>query len=103
MALFTDTETGLATLLNNTISDATRSSTVNPGSLVRIAGAAGRPDTSSNIYRQIKDIKDGLGRLETRYEKEYGRYWKQFNAMESMISNMNSTSSWLASMMNSSW
>lgn len=103
MALFTDTETGLATLLNNAISEATRSSTVNPGSLVRIAGAAGRPDTSSNIYRQIDDIKDNLDRLETRYQQEYARYWKQFNAMESMISNMNSTSSWLTSMMNSSW
>lgn len=101
MKLFTDSETGLATLLNKAISDATRTSPTNPGTLVRIAGATGKTDTSSNIYKQIKDIKDGLDRLETRYQTEYGRYWKQFNAMESMISNMNGTSSWLTSMMSS--
>ena len=101
MRLFTDTDTGLATLLNKALGDAVRTSPIDPGSLVRIAGASGKSDTSSNIYKQIKDIKDGLGRLETRYENEYSRYWKQFNAMESMISNMNSTSSWLSSMMSS--
>ncbi len=101
MRLFTDSETGLGTLLNKAISDATRTSPTNPGTLVRIAGTAGRTDTSSNIYKQIKDITAGLDRLETRYQKEYGRYWKQFNAMESMISNMNGTSSWLTSMMSS--
>lgn len=102
MKLFTDTDTGLATLLNNAISNAARTSTVNPGSLVRIAGATGKTDTSSNIYKQIQDIEDSLDRLEDKYEKEYERYWSQFNAMESLISSMNSTSSWLTSMLSSS-
>lgn len=101
MRLFTDTDTGLATLLNKALSDAARTSPIDPGSLVRIAGTSGKSDTSSSIYKQIKDIKSGLDRLETRYENEYSRYWKQFNSMESMISNMNSTSSWLSSMMSS--
>ena len=103
MKLFTDPETGLATMLNKALGDATRTTPTNPGSLVRIAGAAGKTDTTSNIYKQVKDIKDNLGRLENRYQNEYERYWKQFNAMESLISNMNSTSSWLTSMMSSSW
>ncbi len=102
MKLFTNTDKGLSTLLNNAISDAARTSTVNPGSLVRIAGATGKTDTSSNIYKQIQDIEDSLDRLEDKYENEYERYWKQFNSMEQLISNMNSTSSWLTSMMSSS-
>lgn len=102
MKLFTDTDTGLATMLNDALSDAARTSTVNPGSLVRIAGAAGKTDTSSNIYKQVRDIKSNLKTLETKYQKEYKRYWAKFNSMESLISNMNSTSSWLSSMMSSS-
>ncbi|WMJ82880.1 flagellar filament capping protein FliD [Oscillospiraceae bacterium LTW-04] len=102
MKLFTDAETGLSTLMNNAINDAARTSTVNPGSLVRIAGSAGRTDTSSNIHKQINDIKSSLNRLEDKYQKEYKRYWAKFNSMESLISNMNSTSSWLTSMMSSS-
>ena len=102
MKLFTDTDTGLATMFNEALSDAARTSTVNPGSLVRIAGATGRTDTSSSIYKQIKDIQSGLKKLETKYQKEYKRYWAKFNSMESLISNMNSTSSWLSSMMSSS-
>lgn len=102
MKLFTDTDTGLATMLNNALSDAARTSTVNPGSLVRIAGATGKTDTSSSIYKQVRDIKSNLKTLETKYQKEYKRYWAKFNSMESLISNMNSTSSWLSSMMSSS-
>lgn len=102
MKLFTDTSSGLATQLNNAISNAARTSTVNPGSLVRIAGATGKTDTSSSIYKQIQDIEDSLDRLEDKYENEYERYWKQFNSMEELISNMNSTSSWLTSMLSSS-
>ncbi|MFV0498296.1 MAG: flagellar filament capping protein FliD [Candidatus Fimivivens sp.] len=101
MKLFTDAETGLSTMMNNAINDAARMSTVNPGSLVRIAGAVGRPDTSSSIHKQINDIKSSLTRLEDRYQREYKRYWAKFNSMESLISNMNSTSSWLSSMMSS--
>ena len=102
MKLFTDTDTGLATMLNDALSDAARTSTVNPGSLVRIAGATGKTDTSSSIYKQVRDIKSNLKTLETKYQKEYKRYWAKFNSMESLISNMNSTSSWLSSMMSSS-
>ncbi|MDF3004358.1 MAG: flagellar hook protein [Oscillospiraceae bacterium] len=102
MKLFTDPDTGLATMLNTALSDAARTSTINPGSLVRIAGSTGKTDNSSSIYKQIKDIQSGLKKLETRYQKEYKRYWAKFNSMESLISNMNSTSSWLSSMMSSS-
>ncbi|MEA5136624.1 MAG: flagellar filament capping protein FliD [Candidatus Fimivivens sp.] len=102
MKLFTDTDTGLATMLNDALSDAARTSTVNPGSLVRIAGATGKTDTSSSIYKQVRDIKSNLKNLETKYQKEYKRYWAKFNSMESLISNMNSSSSWLSSMMSSS-
>lgn len=99
--LFTDTESGLATLLNKSLDDAASISTVDTGSLVRIAGAAGKTDTKSSIYKQIKEIKTKLKSLDKKYDKEYKRYWKKFNEMESYISKMNSSSSWLSSLTSS--
>lgn len=98
MKLFTDPSSGLATMLNTAIDSAAKSSTVNPGSLVRMAGSTGSSDTSSSIYKETKDLKEKLKRFENLYENEYDRYWSQFNEMEQLISKMNSTSSWLSSM-----
>lgn len=97
MKLFTDSSKGLATLLNKAVDNAAKSSTVSPGSLVRMAGSKGVTDTSSSIYKQTKELKEKLEKLEDQYETEYERYWKQFNSMESYISQMNSTSSYLSS------
>lgn len=101
MKLFTDTESGLSTMLNEALDDAVSTSTVSPGSLVRISGATGKTDTSSSIYKQVRDLEDTLDKLEDKYESEYERYWSKFNSMEELISEMNSTSSWLTSMMSS--
>lgn len=101
MNLFTDTENGLATLMNNALDRAVSSSPSNPGSLVKIAGIKGKSDTSSSLYKQIKTIETTLDSLEDKYESEYDRYWGEFNQMEQLISNMNSTSSWLTQMMSS--
>ena len=99
MTMFADTSKGLATLLNKAIDNAAKVSTTNPGSLVRMAGSTGRNDTTSNIYKQTKELKDQLKHLEDQYENEYDRYWGQFNQMEQLISEANSTSSWLSSML----
>ena len=98
MKLFTDSTKGLSTLLNKAIDGAAKSSVSNPGSLVRMAGSKGVTDTSSSIYKQTKELKEKLEKLEDQYENEHERYWSQFNKMEQMISQMNSTSSWLGMM-----
>lgn len=70
-------------------------------SLVDLAGAKGMPDNSSKIYKQMKDIDKNLEALANKYELEYTRYWKQFNAMEQTISSLNQQSSWLTQQMSS--
>jgi len=98
MKLFTDSSKGLSTLLNNAINGAAKSSVSDPGILVRMAGSKGVTDTSSSIYKQTKELKEKLNKLEDQYESEHERYWKQFSQMEQMIAQMNSTSSWLGNM-----
>lgn len=93
--LFTS-EDGLGKNLEKIIDSAAATSYSKPGKLVRIAGAKGYYDTSSTIYKQIKEINESLDKLEDTYTNEYQRYWKQFNAMEQMIANMNNQSSWLS-------
>ena len=63
-----------------------------------MAGSKGLPDTTSSIYKQTKELKEKLNKLEDQYESEHERYWKQFSQMEQMIAQMNSTSSWLGNM-----
>ncbi len=97
--LFLGTD-GISNKLNEVIKGATTSA--RPGSkyynlsLVSIAGSNGVPDTQSKLYNQMKDIDKNIERIERRYKMEYDRYWKQFNAMEQVIQQMNSQSSWLA-------
>ncbi len=88
-------EGGLMELLNTSITNATRNSYGNPGTLVAVAGANAL-DSSSSIYKQIKEVDTQLTSLEDKYWSEYNRYWKQFNAMEQMIQQMNTQSSWLS-------
>lgn len=95
--LFTDGQKGLSTMLKSAIDKSASTSYGTPGSLVRMAGAAGRVDTESSIYKQIKDVNERIDSLEDKYDAEYKRYWAQFNAMEQMISQMNQQSSWLSS------
>ncbi len=91
---------GISNKLNEVIKSATTSA--RPGSkyydlsLVSIAGSNGVPDTKSKLYNQMKNIDENIAKIERRYKMEYNRYWKQFNAMEKAIQQMNSQSSWLA-------
>ena len=63
--------------------------------MVRYAGTKDVLITSNTIYDEMKRISETLSKLNTKYELERTRYWKQFNAMLQSISNMNSQSSWL--------
>ena len=102
MKLFTDKEEGLAVKLNDIINKTAKVSSGSPGTLVQIAGVKGAAtDKDNSIYDQIKAIDDKIAALKRTYEAEKTRYWKQFNTMEQLISQMNSQSSYLAQMMGS--
>ncbi len=84
---------GIMEKLNTALNDAAKGS----GSyFVKVAGS-GAGDTTSSIYKQIKEIDKQMTSLESRYWGEYDRYWKQFNSMEQMIQKMNTQSSQLSS------
>ncbi len=96
--LFNDKDSGLAVQMNKLIDGAAKVSTGSPGSLVTLAGAKSMSsDTQNTLSKQMQDIDAVLENLKRTYESEKTRYWKQFNAMEQMIANMNQQSNWLLS------
>lgn len=96
--LFTDSSNGIMVELNKVLEGATTgaktSNNYSKLSLVELAGSSSA-DTSSRMYKEGKEIDKNLENLKRKYEAEYARYWKQFNAMEQMIQQMNQQSSWL--------
>lgn len=53
-------------------------------------------DKDNTLYNTIQQIDQKIKDLKAAYEQEKTRYWNKFNAMESMIQQMSSQSSWLA-------
>ena len=68
------------------------------GRLIEEAGSEKIPTSllKNQIYRQIEDKKTLIQQLKDKLKTEQDRYIKQFSTMESLISQMNSQSSWLA-------
>lgn len=94
--LFTSSSGGLADKFDTILKNTANTSSASPGTLVQQAGVKGYASEKNNVlYRQLKDIDSRLERLKDQYEQQKTRYWNQFNAMESYISNMNTQSAWL--------
>lgn len=68
------------------------------GILIERAGSTKAPAsiTQNEIYKQIEDIDDRIERLQDTLKMEQDRYIKQFTSLETVISQMNSQSSWLS-------
>lgn len=98
--LFADYDNGLGKKLNKILDDTAKKSSGNPGSLVQIAGADGLDAYESNhdIFDKIKSINRKIDSLNTSYQQQKTRYWRQFNAMEKALSDMSTQSSWLTNM-----
>ncbi|MGL5977945.1 MAG: flagellar filament capping protein FliD, partial [Erysipelotrichaceae bacterium] len=95
--LFTHPEHGVAVQLNKVIDQAAKASSSSPGSLVRIAGVKNSATAGTNNLSQRMDGYDKLiENLKRTYEMQKTRYWKQFSNLETVISKMNSQSSWLS-------
>lgn len=68
------------------------------GILIRKAGHESSPMsvTENTMYSQLKSIKEQIAKLQESLETERDRYIKQFTSLETLISQMNSQSSWLS-------
>lgn len=100
MNLFTDAEGGISARMSEAIKRAANDSSGSPGTLVQIAGMKNRgTDTNNDLYERMKQIDQQISRLQNQYSQQKTRYWNQFNAMEKMISNMNTQSAWLSQML----
>lgn len=95
-----ENQNGLATNLKNVMDKyvKTMGSMQNKGILIRKAGSKSSPMslTENALYEQIKAVKEAITKLNTRLETERDRYIAQFTSLETLISQMNSQSSWLS-------
>ena len=91
---------GLATNLKNVMDKYvnTLGAWESKGILIRKAGSESSPTsiTENYIYKEIAEINKQISKLQTKLETERDRYIKQFTSLETLISQMNSQSSWLA-------
>ncbi len=95
--LFTDASEGLATKFQDIMDRTASTSSGSPGLLVIEAGIEGAATENNNtLYFEIQRIEDRIETLMDRYEVEKGRYWDQFNAMETILADYSAQSSYIA-------
>jgi len=96
--LFTDSKDGLAVQISKAVNSTARLSVASPGTLVSLAGAKGWNSNSKNntLYHELQSIEGRLKELNSKYEKERARYWRQFNDMERLISYYSAQSSMIS-------
>lgn len=93
-------DNGVAAKINNACKAAANTSSASPGSLVQLAGVEGKASEKNNtIQSRLDSIKEKLENLKEVYELRKTRFWNQFNAMETAIGNMSSTSGYLTQML----
>lgn len=64
--------------------------------------AAGTADTKSAMAKELKSINDKISTTTTRISAMQERYYKQFDAMETMLQKLNSQSTWISKMVGGS-
>jgi flagellar hook-associated protein 2 len=91
---------GVSFRLQDLINDATGYG----GSLLQIAGMPTDTTTQfdNTLYKQLKQINESITDLQTQFKTDQTRYYDQFTKLETFISQMNSQSAQLTSMLSSS-
>lgn len=95
-------KTGIMHKLNDVLTGAVKTTGArkDKGTLVQLAGTkTGTSATDNSIYDQLKSISTLISSLETRYEKQQDRYWKQFSNLETMMGSLNSQTSYIQQLM----
>lgn len=91
---------GIASNLKNTMNKYVSTLGATKGILIEKAGSSHAPTSmlSNSIQGEIDDIDKILENLKTRLKSEQDRYISQFTQLETLISQMNSQSSYLSGM-----
>ncbi|MBP0958944.1 MAG: flagellar filament capping protein FliD [Oscillospiraceae bacterium] len=89
---FTDTENGLATKVEKVLNGAVSTSkSKGYGKFALLAGVEGTSTATTNsISDQLKNYKEMIDDLKTRYQSDLNRYWKRFTTLETYTANYNS-------------
>lgn len=97
MKLFTDSN-GIMQQVNKVFDNAVRTSSTNRGSLIKKAGLeSGSSATDNEIYKQMKSVQDRISSLQDKYDSKEEYWWKVFTNLETMMSDLNSQSSYMSS------
>lgn len=100
VTLFTDSENGIMKQMDSIIDSAVKTTGTSDkrGSLIRKAGLeSGSTATDNSIYKEMENIRDRLEELQNRYEAREEYWWSVFTNLESMMSDLNSQSSYISS------
>ncbi len=91
---------GIASNLKNTMDKYVKTMGATKGILIEKAGSTHAPTSvkSNSLQSEIDDIDKILENLKTRLKSEQDRYISQFTQLETLISQMNSQSSYLSGM-----
>jgi len=73
--------------------------TTSMNSIIDKAGSSKTTLDSSLLGQKMKDLQSAMSKQQEKLERLEERYYAQFAAMEEAINNMNSQSSYLASML----
>ena len=89
---------GAAERLKNVMNKYAKTEGSPKGLLIEKAGHPSSPLSliNNSFYTQMKDIDTFVSKLKVRLQAEQTRYQTQFTNLETVISNLNSQSSWLA-------
>lgn len=93
-------ENGIATNLKNTMNKYVSTMGATKGILIEKAGSTHAPTSvlKNSIQSEIDDVDKILENLKARLKSEQDRYINQFTQLETLISQMNSQSSYLSGM-----
>lgn len=98
--LFTDAENGIMKQMDKVIEGAVKStgSAEKRGTLIRKAGLeSGASAIDNSIFKEMERVRDRIQTLQDRYNTREEYWWSVFTNMESMMSDLNSQSSYLSS------
>ncbi len=100
VSLFTDSNKGIMKQLDTVLDGAVKATgTVNNrGSLIRKAGLENSTTImDSTIFKEMERITDRIADLQNRYNAREDYWWSVFTNLESMMSDLNSQSNYMAS------
>lgn len=95
--LFTDTDTGIMSKVNNILDNAVRTTGKVKGSLINKAGLEKGSTAKDNyIYRQMLSVQERISQLQDRYDSKEEYWWDVFTNLEKVMGDLNDQSAYLS-------